>query len=391
MALQVNYEWKSMNQNLKEAVEAGKTEIFSPVFGASPDDITHNWYASLSWNSENLEEFEVFLHLKNAPSQRISAKFSYKVFDKENMLIAEESNDEAYVYEKSEGWGGASPSFIDGCNFNFNSIARIFLEFELFRENAITKIRKSKPNHTSGDRIKHTPSNVEPPKLEDETQSTATTEITKNNLDVVIIDRNVADLKISRENSKLVRRALVFHIFDWVMKNPKKKAPVYKLKENFHNHEVITCDSESSLNFLKEAVLKMDNLWSGANLEIIRSKDLIVVPIFVTIQMSNGGEEADEKFSEMVRIVLEAQNPEFHIHNWKLVRTGRFINDKVILTFSVDEYIIDKLKLKNSRLTLGSSALYTQIGKRRLITDKCDEEERMESLNTGYQPSIKII
>lgn len=144
MVYQIKYEWEI--KDFKGFSEKKDSCIFSPVFVASPDEISHRWKVCFLWNLKYKDYYGVSLHLDDEPYQLpISSKIKFKVYDMKNNIISEGSV-AACKNEPYKGWGFP----IDRSICHFKSIKKISLDIELFRE-PLNNIQSTEPLNCSID------------------------------------------------------------------------------------------------------------------------------------------------------------------------------------------------------------------------------------------------
>lgn len=169
-------------------------------------------------------------------------------------------------------------------------------------------------------------------------------------LRVIIIDHNKPDFKISDYNRSKLNRELLPIFYEY--KEPMSKAPVYNIsKETFHGHDVVVCRDLSSVEFLKKAVSKIH---SYGNLEVVHQKEFtplswnISIPICEYMKNHSQLFFDESEIGEMIRDVLEKQNPEIPVYKWRYFEINESSEGTHHLHFAVDEQSVTILKYKNT-------------------------------------------
>ncbi|KAL5277618.1 hypothetical protein ACFFRR_002693 [Megaselia abdita] len=221
-------------------------------------------------------------------------------------------------------------------------------------------------------------------------------ELLKQDLKVVIVDKNETDLRINPDNYSRVEKGILKELFEWIKSHPSRVAPVFSSQERFRGYKVVSCDSQGSVEFLKAAVGRMASPWRNAKLEVRYLRELPGMPkAYVNIPLSVDDKQVDREFGEMTLTILKAQNPDIPMGNWTLLRVGKIIRRATLMTFAIDKGSFAALDTKGHTLTFGTENVRVDTSKGGLIIDEVKDREesiiehRMESARDDEPPSAK--
>ncbi|KMQ87435.1 isoform c [Lasius niger] len=201
-------------------------------------------------------------------------------------------------------------------------------------------------------------------------------EILKQDLKVCMVDKSAVDLRIDGDNYSRVERAVFDALVKWVEMHPSSPAPVFSSNERFRGYRVITCDSLSSVEFLREAVSKLPNLWKDAQLTVMLLREIPALPkAFINIPLSVDDKQVGVEFGSQALSVLRAQNPSVPIINWKLLRVGKIQRRVVLLTFAIDRESLTALSDKGHKVSFCMGERKVVTSKGGLNTEECEKEE----------------
>lgn len=168
--------------------------------------------------------------------------------------------------------------------------------------------------------------------------------ITKKELKISIVDARKRDLKISLRLFSSIEYALQKAMW----KKINEGQPIFfgSSVESYRGFRVIYCESEETLQFVKDAVTNMRRLWPDTNLQVRQLHDL-PTSLLIKINLPIPGME-DVK---MVFGILIANNTDIPVKHWKLTAYGNSFYDRIPVLFWVDEVTIDILEQKNYKMT----------------------------------------
>lgn len=203
-------------------------------------------------------------------------------------------------------------------------------------------------------------------------------EVLKEDLKIVIVDKNEIDLRINQDNYSRIEEAIFTGLYSWITKHPDRNAPIFSSSEKFRGYTVISCDCDYSLKFLRETVGNMGNLWKDAKLDVMLLRELPALPkAYINIPLSVDKKQLEEEFGVMTLSILRAQNRDVPIHKWKILRVGNIIRRSVLLTFAIDKESLITLGKKGNKLTFCMRELRIDTRKGGLIID--EEGDKVES------------
>lgn len=169
-------------------------------------------------------------------------------------------------------------------------------------------------------------------------------EIVKQNLKVSIIDANAHDLKMSVEHFSKVEGGIQKIMFKMLLDKKIQHFPAFKMNERYRGFRIITCETSEALSFLKNAVGELEELWTGAKLEVRHLHELPTSPLIKTnLPMMN----MDIK---MVMGLLSMNNKDLPVDKWKLVGFGRNQGGRIPVVFRVDGNSVKTLEKNNMEM-----------------------------------------
>lgn len=176
-------------------------------------------------------------------------------------------------------------------------------------------------------------------------------EISKQTLKICIIDKSSDDWRISNDNFSLIEEKIQDVIIDLFAGKKLIRLPNFHMTEKYRGHRVISCENDFSLQFLKDAVQNLGEIWSGAKLEV---KLLHEIPSDPVISINLPVRHNDIKKSTSL---LACHNPDFPVKKWSLVAFGNNLADKTPVKLMIDEESLKHLKTKSFELFFGLRTL----------------------------------
>lgn len=208
----------------------------------------------------------------------------------------------------------------------------------------------------------------------------AYSEIAKQTLKVSIVDAGSSDLKMSVENFTKVEGGIQVAMYKKMCEDGTKRFPAFKMNERFRGFRIITCDSNSALDFLKEAVASLGEVWKGAKLEVRHLHDLPASPLIkVNLPVSN----VDMK---MVMGLLMLNNADLPINKWKLAAFGSLSGGRIPVLFRVDPDSVRLLESKNFEIGF---CLRTVIV--RVLSSNLQEEMNVKDISVEQVESDEVV
>lgn len=210
-------------------------------------------------------------------------------------------------------------------------------------------------------------------------------EVVKLDLRVCVVDTNDSEWRVSLPNFNKIENKIIKEIFKHGVQNPNAAAPVFKMNEKFRGHHIVSCDSQSSVDFLRSVVGKMKNLWEGANLEVKLLREIPSLPkLFIAVPMDDEDKKDKETFGKMVLGVLAMQNPSLPAGKWKILRIGDPKNDRALVTLRIDSESGSRLVGKEATVNYGCRGVRVKVtNNQNSNVDDEIEKELIEQLATS--------
>lgn len=205
-------------------------------------------------------------------------------------------------------------------------------------------------------------------------------DVLKQDLKVVVVDNSEADLRISQENFKKIDKAIFEAVYKFAVENPGKRGPSFTQNERYRGFTVVNCDCHNSVEFLKNTLKNLAEPWRGAKLSVLLPKAYVMAPVF------DNADEVDRAFGEMSLIVIKSQNSDIPTSKWKLLRVGKKIGSRVLLTIAIDQDSYEALEKRNFKISLGLSEIQVRATKGGLIAE---EEKEIEQTTTAIETMME--
>lgn len=243
------------------------------------------------------------------------------------------------------------------------------------KSSSSTSSSSSARKATTSRRNSHHRSSAKTPPL----NNTPLNELLKRELTVCFVDLNQPDMRISNENYETLEGELFCALSDWISDHPGSQVPVFQTEDRFRGYRVTTCDSQPSLAFLKEAVVKMESPWENAKLDVVSLKDLPAQPkAYIPILLGAKDCKLDERFGQNSLTIIQSRNPDIDMKEWRVLNIGRKFNRRVIITVAIDKPSFEILRRKKYRIKLLNKTLQIRVSARgALLADEQDEEEKI--------------
>ncbi|KAL5276487.1 SPOPL.2 family protein [Megaselia abdita] len=150
MSFEVRFVWEIEDFSQFSESSTQTVELRSPIFSASPNEITRNWQILLKMEDISQQKYGVFLHLVNKPRQEpISMKhFRFELTNYKNRIFFKRFSQEATNYEgcSSKGWKSSVPyNTLKERSLNFTKPIKFvcFMEFSR-KTNSLSQYHSSK-------------------------------------------------------------------------------------------------------------------------------------------------------------------------------------------------------------------------------------------------------
>lgn len=131
MVFTIKYEWEI--KDLEGFSETTSSNICSPLFGGSPDDILHFWRISLEYDFDYPQFYGVYVNLVDFRIRKpIYMCFKFQAFSWDNKMIHEASMRDFKKLTAAIGWGFHTAIYRNSCKIE--SIKKICVELLLERE-----------------------------------------------------------------------------------------------------------------------------------------------------------------------------------------------------------------------------------------------------------------
>lgn len=207
-------------------------------------------------------------------------------------------------------------------------------------------------------------------------------DVIKLDLRVCIVDTNDSEWRVSLTNFNKIENKIIKEIFKHGVQNPNTPGPVFKMNEKFRGHHILSCDSQSSVDFIRSAVGRMNNLWEGANLEVKLLREIPSLPkLFIAVPMDEEDKEDLEAFGKMIIAVLRMQNPSLSADQWRILKIGKPNKDRVLVTLRIDKESGSLLASKEATVNYGCrSVRVTVTNNQNSSADEEIEKELREQL-----------
>lgn len=208
-------------------------------------------------------------------------------------------------------------------------------------------------------------------------------EVLSHELKVSIVDKGLYGWRIHPENYLKVESVLLDDIFHLSIRNPSAQGPKFTSNERLRGFRVVTCDTIISVEFLKESVRRMGEIWPDARLEVIPLRELPSLPkVFIT--MPCGDRELKEYFGKKIIHVINVQNPDVNTTNWDVLYVGQPWHFKVFVVLCIDEESLRAIEKRGSCLTIGIREIRVKTSLGGVVGDEPElilreEEEHMKS------------
>ena len=154
-------------------------------------------------------------------------------------------------------------------------------------------------------------------------------EVIKLDLRVCIVDLNDSEWRISLTNFNKLENRFIKILDRYGCDNPYSPMPKFSMNERFRGYHIISCDTESTVDFLRKEIVKIDGLWENAKLEVKLLREIPALPkLYMTISMDDEDSKDKAAFGQMIIRILKRQNPTFAVDKWKILRIGDTIPGK---------------------------------------------------------------
>lgn len=199
-------------------------------------------------------------------------------------------------------------------------------------------------------------------------------EIVKLNLRICIVNINAPEWKVELEKFRLIEELLVSELADYIINNPDRVLPVYRMNETLRGHHIITCDSTAAADFIRHVISNNKNLWEGADLEVKELSE-IPAPIKIYVAIPNPQERHRAEFDKIVKLVIKGQNPELDTSKWTIVgKVNMTKSNRVLVTFIIDTASKEILEKKELTLNYGVRSCKVRINKEQTQTEEIEQD-----------------
>lgn len=236
------------------------------------------------------------------------------------------------------------------------------------------KVRRSKP--TAATHFKKEPRTKRIiPKLEEIPEPQT---ITADDLSVCIVNQNDAEKKISDSNWLYLMDTMRHIIVDFCTSHPNALAPRFSSGGWCNGFRVTECNDQLSLEFLKEKIVELKQLWPGARLDIMRKADILMrQKAIIWIPPPEIGCEA-------LQVMLRHQNPEIIPDDLTVLRLNEQCDEKgQSFLLDVGESAVSVIKTKE-RLNMGMDSVSVS------LIPNCDKEENIEMQNGSEEIQLLV-
>lgn len=185
-------------------------------------------------------------------------------------------------------------------------------------------------------------------------------EVVKQHLKVCIVDTAASDWRISVENFGIIESYIMENILK-LMKENNQDPPSFEMNERYHGFRLILCETQFSLDFLRNCIENLNTPWEGANIELKSLMDL-PAPRKIRILIP----ELNITKEDILEVLIRS-NRTLPIINWKLIHVGETIKGRKLLQFRTDDESLVALESQKCKVNFSIRKLTAFVSKNKTI------------------------
>lgn len=189
--------------------------------------------------------------------------------------------------------------------------------------------------------------------------------VVQNYLEIAVIDRNIDNGSISKENWKLVENALASNYIQILSENPGP-IPAYRKVSwiELEGVKLIRCSDGRAVKLYKKGIDMVGNLWIGAKLEVIDNDDISIR------YCAHASIPATPSDTETVMNIIKISNPNLSTENWEITKIGEAKGNCRLITLEINKKSFAALEETKCVISYGFSQITLNVffAKLRLVS-----------------------
>ncbi|XP_054746202.1 uncharacterized protein LOC129250620 [Anastrepha obliqua] len=204
-------------------------------------------------------------------------------------------------------------------------------------------------------------------------------EVARDHLQTALVDELTNRGKPALERWSEIEARLSRIVVDHVMASPQGQVPGYDSMEVVRGYRVIKCDDQFSVDFLQNAISKIQSDWEGLRLKLIPASEIPRRPR-ARIWIPNMEFEAKQLIP-----YLQAHNRTVPMDDWSIIKAEAPQKNSVSFLLQISEESIEPLGKVDNKLRFGVRKAHLKLFRSANPEDEQDEVDDANELLMGMQ------
>ncbi|XP_018788029.1 PREDICTED: uncharacterized protein LOC108968438, partial [Bactrocera latifrons] len=204
-------------------------------------------------------------------------------------------------------------------------------------------------------------------------------EVARDHLQTALVDELTNRGKPALERWSEIEARLSRIVVDHVMASPEGQVPGYDSMEVVRGYRVIKCDDQFSVDFLQNAISKIQSDWEGLRLKLIPASEIPRRPR-ARIWIPNMEFEAKQLIP-----YLQAHNRTVPMDDWSIIKAEAPQMNSVSFLLQISEESIEPLGKVDNKLRFGVRKAHLKLFRSANPEDEQDEVDDANELLMGMQ------
>ncbi|XP_054744474.1 uncharacterized protein LOC129248886 [Anastrepha obliqua] len=204
-------------------------------------------------------------------------------------------------------------------------------------------------------------------------------EVARDHLQTALVDELTNRGKPALERWSEIEARLSRIVVDHVMASPEGQVPGYDSMEVVRGYRVIKCDDQFSVDFLQNAISKIQSDWEGLRLKLIPASEIPRRPR-ARIWIPNMEFEAKQLIP-----YLQAHNRTVPMDDWSIIKAEAPQKNSVSFLLQISEESIEPLGKVDNKLRFGVRKAHLKLFRSANPEDEQDEVDDANELLMGMQ------
>ncbi|TMW51128.1 hypothetical protein DOY81_003801 [Sarcophaga bullata] len=169
-------------------------------------------------------------------------------------------------------------------------------------------------------------------------------------LQLVIIDRSHPDWRIGTEKWLMIEKRLLEHLHCEMLRSNDSSIGLFDGAKWQRGIKIVGCHNEKALNFVKNFILNLDKLWTGAKLDVFPMAYIVrqICKVFIPPPILK---------TDVVLSLIKLQNPSISTDDWEVLGE-RKRNHGIDIWLSISEQSYQHLRRSRGELKYGINRIF---------------------------------